>query len=491
MRQKTRKHFYHLLLLCAGLLAALLAPLLLRAAGIAGQIDGQVVALGFDAERVLVIDALALAFLSGLLSGLLFQKRSAAWLGSLLWFVTGYLLSFAQQALRPGLSPTGQAQTVIPAAFAGVVATLFASAVLFSGAGAVLGQAVGDVLIAPFAVLGRAIFAPRFAKKSSPAPARKPLLSLITGGLVVCMTIVSMNGISPILTYGPSTNLYQAVPGRVKQTPARPKAASGPGTLAYGTFASPALGGIQRGYWIYLPPSYAMDTARRYPVVYLLHGSPGGAKDWFAAAHANTTADTLIAAGKMREVILVGADGNGPVYRFSEWANSFDGRQHMEDALALDLVRFIDIRYRTLASADNRIIAGLSMGGYGAANIALHHPGIFHYSLCFSGYYQAEGPVFGAGPGSTAYRQFNSPALFLHTSAGRKAAAQVTFVIGIGTNDGSYKLDGQAFYQELAGMKARASLLADVGGHSWRMWAKQLAQALPLILSAPVSGTLH
>jgi len=484
MHQKIHKHFYRLLLWCAGLLAALLAPSLLRAIGIAGQIEGQVVALGFDAERVQVIDALALAFLSALLSGLLFQKRGAAWLGSLLWFVISYLLPFTQQALRPGLSPTGQAQTVIPAAFAGVVATLVASAGLLSGAGAVLGQAVGDVLIAPPAVLGRTIFAARAAKIVLPnTAARKPLPSLIIGGLVVCMIIISMNGISQILTYGPSTNLYQAS--------SQPKAASSPGTLAYGTFTSPALSGIQRGYWIYLPPSYATNTTRRYPTVYLLHGSPGGAKDWFAAGQANITAATLIAAGKMREAILVGADGNGPVYRFSEWANSFDGRQHMEDALVRDLVRVIDSRYRTLASAANRVIAGLSMGGYGAANIALHHPDIFHYSLCFSGYYQAEGPVFGAGSGNAAYRQFNSPALFLHTVAGRKAAAQMTFVIGIGTNDSSYTLDGRAFYQELVGMKARVSLLTGVGGHSWRLWARQLAQALPLILSAPVSGTLH
>ena len=40
-------------------------------------------------------------------------------------------------------------------------------------------------------------------------------------------------------------------------------------------------------------------------------------------------------AGKMRETILIGADGNGPVYRFSEWANNFDGRQLNSPSLLL------------------------------------------------------------------------------------------------------------------------------------------------------------
>src|SRR5205807_200945 len=212
---------------------------------------------------------------------------------------------------------------------------------------------------------------------------------------------------------------------------------------------SPALGGISRTYWIYLPPSYVQTSSRRYPTFYLLHGSPGGSQSWFGGAHADTTADTLLAEGKIRETILIAADGNGPLYPESEWANSFDRRQRMEDAVVEDLVPFIDSHYRTLADAANRAIGGLSMGGYGAVNIALHHPDIFHKVMTTGGYFQAEGPVFGADPESKSYYQLNSPSLFLRTPLGKRNASQLMMVIGIATNDGPYYREGFALYQQL------------------------------------------
>ena len=429
-----------------------------------------------------------LTLMSSLLVGLLFQRRSFAWLGSLLAFSLGYLFPFIQQAMHPGLSPTGQAQVLIPGAFAGVVATMIALASLFAGAGAVLGQALGEVLISPLIKLGASVLAtkPGHAFVSHPSSVVGPLPSLLIGSFVVSTVVISATGVSSLLTYGPTTNLYRPV-----QSAFSGAVTSGKGTLTYGTFNSPALGGIQRSYWIYLPPSYATNPGRRYPTMYLLHGSPGGPGDWFQAAYANTTADALIAAGKMQEAILVGADGNGPVYRFSEWANSFDRRQRMEDAIAQDLVHFIDRRYRTVASPDYRAIGGNSMGGFGAVNIALHYPDIFHGVMSLGGYFQAEGVVYGTGPGSDAYRQFNSPSLFLHTVAGKKAAALLTFIIGVGTTDGRYYHDGMAFYQELHSMSMRVHLLRDVGGHSWRLWAKQLAEVLPALFPLPGSGLLH
>jgi len=140
------------------------------------------------------------------------------------------------------------------------------------------------------------------------------------GGLILFV-------VRSLLTYGPTTNLYQPVSIQGKHTSAGGGSAPTTGTLQSDTFTSLALDRIERTYWSYLPPSYAVSPTRRYPTFYLLHGSFGGPGNWFQAAHAATTADALMMAGKMRETILIGADGNGPVHRFSEWANSFDGRQ--------------------------------------------------------------------------------------------------------------------------------------------------------------------
>ena len=441
----------------------------LRWIGVAGQIDNQLMAIGFDIERVLLIEQLLLVFLGSMLAGLLFQRNSSVWTGSVLVFVLSYLIPFIQQAQHPGLSPANQRQVLLVGTLSSVVLTLFATSVLVAGAGSVIGKACGQVLLLPLVVLGRCFIA-RIQKRSlvfATTSFKRASGSLLVGIFVVIAIVQASTGLNAILTYGPSTNLYLSPPLK--------------GTLRSGIFTSPVLGGIQRTYWIYLPPSYTRMSARHYPTIYLLHGSPGSPADWFKAAHASTTADALIMAGRMRETILIGADGNGMVYRSSEWANSFDGRQHMEDAIVHDLVRFIDSHYRTLVSRADRTIGGLSMGGYGAANIALHHPEMFGQVLSLAGYFQSEGSLFGSGSASMAYRQLNSPLQFLLTSSGKQAASSIRFIIGVGTADGYYFHQGVAFYEQLRMMGVQVRLITSVGGHSWPLWARQFGTVLPCL----------
>lgn len=441
----------------------------LRWFGVAGQIDNQLMTIGLDAERVLLIEQLLLVFLGSMLAGFLFQRNSSVWVGSILVFVLSYLFPFIQQAQHPGLSPASQMQVLLVGTLSSVVFTLFTASVLVAGAGAVIGKACGQVLLLPLVVLGRCFIA-RLQKRSlafTTTSFKHASGSLLVGIFVVIAIVQASTGLNAIVIYGPSTNLYLSPPLK--------------GTMHSGTFTSPALGGIQRTYWIYLPPSYTQMPARHYPTFYLLHGGPGYPVEWFQAAHAATTADALILAGKMRETILIGADGNGRVYRFSEWANSFDGRQRMEDAIVYDLVRFIDSHYRTLADSADRAVGGLSMGGYGAANIALHHPEMFGQVLSIAGYFQAEGPIFGSGSASVAYRRFNSPLQFLLTPSGKQAASSITFIIAVGTADGYYFHQGIAFYEQLRKIGVHVYLIKSVGGHSWPLWARQLGTALPCL----------
>ena len=159
----------------------------------------------------------------------------------------------------------------------------------------------------------------------------------------------------------------------------------------------------------------------------------------------------------------------------------------MEDALVQDLVPFIDSHYRTYAHATERAIGGLSMGGYGAVNIALHHPDIFHKVMSVGGYFQAEGPLFGPVPASNAYRQLNSPSLWLQTSKGKQNGSQLEVVLGVGTTDGRYYHEGLAFYRQLLTMKISVRLLTTIGGHSWTLWARQFGESLPLLEHASFS----
>ena len=462
-----------------GIALAWLTVIVLRRLGIVAAIDGSINALGFDTERLVLLDSLILTLISSGLVGLLLQRRGPAWLGGLFYFVFHYLLPFIQQALHPLPGLDGQGQVVILDAFGKVLSTMFLLAFVLATVGAVLGQALGQVIIAPMFVLVKHLWTllnkPKKHRERKHVPYRV-YGSLVCGCLIAAALIVSAMGISPLLTYGPTTNIYQ---------PTGTSPLMQHGQVQQGTFSSPALGGIRRNYWIYLPPSYKHVSSQRYPTLYLLHGSPGGPADWFIAGHAALTADVLIAEKKMPEMILIGADGNGPYYRFSEWANSFDGRQHMEDAIAFDLVSFIDSHYRTIAQAKERFIAGLSMGGYGAMNIGFHHPDIFQKIVSLGGYYQAEGSVFGTGEGSRVYRQLNSPSILLDTRKVRQALASHTLIIGVGTTDKPYYYDGVAFYQQLRLFKLPAHLLVNTGGHSWVLWTAQLREALPVLASAP------
>ena len=130
---------------------------------------------------------------------------------------------------------------------------------------------------------------------------------------------------------------------------------------------------------IYLPPDYEAARSRRYATVYLLHGYGGKVGDWtthgYQGLDLQPAMDELIASGELPPMIVVVPNGRN-AYLGSFFTNSsVTGR--WEDAIANDLVAFVDGRFRTIPDARSRGIAGHSMGGYGAIMLALDHPETF------------------------------------------------------------------------------------------------------------------
>ncbi len=165
---------------------------------------------------------------------------------------------------------------------------------------------------------------------------------------------------------------------------ARPQASPPPaGAIVHETIHSASLEGnlledsADRNVTIYLPPGYAKGTTR-YPVVYLLHGFLGNDKAWLNEAQwadAPKAMDRLIAAGKIHEMIVVMPDGSNKLLG-SFFTNSVT-TGNWEDFITQDLRRYVDSKYRTIALARARGIAGHSMGGYGAIKLAMKHPEIY------------------------------------------------------------------------------------------------------------------
>src|SRR5919204_1398824 len=157
------------------------------------------------------------------------------------------------------------------------------------------------------------------------------------------------------------------------------------------SFPSPALGGRPEPYDLYLPPGYntPANRPRRYPVLYLLHGAPGQPGDWIHGMHVHVLEDQGVTSGALPPMIIVMPDGNGGVWRDSQYVNTVGGFR-AEDLIAHDVVRYIDAHYRTLADRQARAIAGISEGGYGAMNLGLKHVAEFGTIVSISGYFTAD-----------------------------------------------------------------------------------------------------
>ncbi len=132
---------------------------------------------------------------------------------------------------------------------------------------------------------------------------------------------------------------------------------------------------------VVLPPSYATNKTRRYPVIYFLHGYGLGSAAYDGIIKYG---DALTgAAAKGQEVIFVAPDSmtkfGGSMYSNSVTTGNFEG------FIAHDLVAYIDSHYRTLAKPAARGLAGHSMGGYGTLKIAMKYPGVFSSIYAMSG----------------------------------------------------------------------------------------------------------
>ena len=176
------------------------------------------------------------------------------------------------------------------------------------------------------------------------------------------------------------------------------------GRLVHDTLHSRALIGNALGdspdreVLVYLPPSYDRSSGRRYPVVYLLHGSTSKPVEWvdgtyqgFNLAHAM---DSLVAAGGA-ELIVVMPDTDNALGGSFYMNSGVGGR--WEDVVARELVQHVDARYRTITRREGRGLAGHSSGGFGVLHLAPRHPdrfgAVYAMSACCLGFFAGLAPT--------------------------------------------------------------------------------------------------
>ena len=191
---------------------------------------------------------------------------------------------------------------------------------------------------------------------------------MITTKLYCVMMLGSALALGPGLAAQVQTEVPAAVPGAKPVTVEHIKVH---GKALEGSLEGDAA---DRDVFVFLPPSYAAEKDRRYPVVYALHGYSIGAEQWTHEIHVPQTIEGAFAQG-VKEMIVVLPDSktvhNGSMYSSSVTTGDF------ERFVSHDLVAYVDAHYRTIPKRTSRGLAGHSMGGYGATRIGMKHSDVF------------------------------------------------------------------------------------------------------------------
>jgi enterochelin esterase-like enzyme len=220
------------------------------------------------------------------------------------------------------------------------------------------------------------------------------------------------------------------------------------------SYPSSALNG-QGSFLVYLPAGYA-STTQHYPVLYLLHGN-GQSDGSFLDIGLQGTLDRLIARHVIPPMIAVMIQG-GP--GANNWRNVQGG--HYE-TYVLEVQDLIDRMLPTVPSRGDRAIVGYSMGGYGAMNLALSHPGRFAVAESWLGFFNGlEGKLKSDRP--------------LLRRAGLRA-----FLYGGESDDIANPSENAPFAAALRAAGASARSAVYPGGHSFETLEAHLASMLAFV----------
>ncbi|MGC2210549.1 MAG: alpha/beta hydrolase-fold protein [Candidatus Korobacteraceae bacterium] len=124
-------------------------------------------------------------------------------------------------------------------------------------------------------------------------------------------------------------------------------------------------------YCVLLPPSYAQDKVRRYPVAYYLHGL-GDNEQSLVNLGGWALYDKLLSEKKIGEFVIVAPAGFASFY-----INSKNGKLRYEDFFLQEFMPAMEKKYRIGTTAAQRGVMGVSMGGYGALHYAFKYPDKF------------------------------------------------------------------------------------------------------------------
>jgi enterochelin esterase-like enzyme len=196
---------------------------------------------------------------------------------------------------------------------------------------------------------------------------------------------------------------------------------------------------------VYLPPAFA--TGKRYPVLWLLHGSNMDADQWLKTGEVNRYMDNLISRRAIHPFVIVMPSSEGVPYT---------GKS--ERFITQELRAWLAKTYGLEPSRAESAVAGMSMGGFGAFDLPLRHPDLYGFSFALSGYFSDD--------------------YIARLPRGKELPMQAILLCGsnddlVGTN--------RRLVQALRERKLDFYYREDVGAHTWQYWSNRMVEMLTAV----------
>ena len=237
------------------------------------------------------------------------------------------------------------------------------------------------------------------------------------------------------------------------------------------SFTSAAVGS-RLHFEVYLPSGYDAGTTR-YPVLYVLHGLPSTASAYTTLGFVERALDSV-----GRSAIVVVPQGARAGETDPEYVDSGPGHR-WATAIATELPRVVDARFRTVRSRAGRALIGISAGGYGAMELALNHLREFSVIESWSGYFHPTDPTgtkpLDLGADADVHK-------VLPTVRATLKATKTFIAFYVGRSDWRFYGENETFNQELSEAGVAHVFRAYPGGHDQGLWQRYAAPWLELAL---------
>ncbi len=221
-----------------------------------------------------------------------------------------------------------------------------------------------------------------------------------------------------------------------------------------------------RQFYLYTPPGYDKSLENSYPVLYIYHGGGEDESGWARQGKTDLILDNLIAEGKAKEMLVVMADGNMPVSAFDE-----RGLEMFENELKNSLIPFIEDNYRVRKGAENRALAGLSMGGIQTLYAGVPNTDMFGYLGVFSSGWFAD----------RESKARDDQYEFMKNNADQINENLKAFWIAMGGEEDIAYNNCQVMLSKFDEFGIKYTYSEYPGGHAWPVWRNNLYQFAPLL----------